>query len=601
MDELLHQKPLRNKIIHGNDASIFSSDYELTEHALGPDGYNVKKSKFGSTEVLNQGSSFRVRDAQYQLGNESVGMHFIPVSDSNSVLKPSGINQSGHQQIDQFLRRTMGLKDSEQIYALLNYFHPELNKGTLKSLLTDDEGDKLTLGFTHLAAYLGRGYTSNAPMLYHHHHFGVDGFYDRPPGKTCYGYPANIQIISLDGEDQATLNKNFMYVDTCLNSGVMFPNRSSTEYKNTKFRTIDINTSLMYYRDWINFKSYLRTDPSWFNYCAAHKTIVANIAVNLPHNCNAFQEVYGKIDGKDLFDKFKLFYMSIIGPDPEFSSSDETHFEPLWKKENLTCDQIKPFTLQEYENYEKAFLGNDLAKFKGMKPLPAHKATCWAPHQTADIIYDFVRVYADFMDVGAVDSSAVIIGFMPLIEERMGISAQNYLCHAMPIISKLMIADAKIKMEKNSAVYLKKAFEQLTLAYGGKLADSLSFDKARERLERIGLENTSQVIESVIQNRWSPAIMAAWSLYGVFSKSQEILQNGPISKVKAYEELVKDIENDLSYADSDHIGDSSKVQYNATPCLTHTIAVGLNRHNKFVKIREVATIIDVTELKVKLK
>ena len=45
MDELQHQKPLRNKIIHGNDASIFSSDYELTEHALGPDGYNVKKSK----------------------------------------------------------------------------------------------------------------------------------------------------------------------------------------------------------------------------------------------------------------------------------------------------------------------------------------------------------------------------------------------------------------------------------------------------------------------------------------------------------------------------------------------------------------------------
>jgi hypothetical protein len=55
------------------------------------------------------------------------------------------------------------------------------------------------------------------------------------------------------------------------------------------------------------------------------------VALNLPHNLNSFQEVYGMREGKDLFEQFKLFYSNIIGPDPGFLVSDETDFEPLWK------------------------------------------------------------------------------------------------------------------------------------------------------------------------------------------------------------------------------------------------------------------------------
>ena len=107
---------------------------------------------------------------------------------------------------------------------------------------------------------------------------------------------------------------------------------------------IDINTCLMFYRDWILEKEYLKTDSTWFTYCAAHKTLVTTVALNLPHNRQSFMEVYGATEGSDFYDLFCKNYFDLAGE--EFTPDLETYFVPLWQKEGLSPDQIKPFTMR---------------------------------------------------------------------------------------------------------------------------------------------------------------------------------------------------------------------------------------------------------------
>ncbi len=188
------QIPYRNPVYHDTAKSKYTGDYELTDQAL--KNYNIARDKFGSTEVeLPDGSSFTVKDYQYRLDGGGVGMHFVPVNNDQSIMGPNKELKSGNYFIDDFLRKTMNLELDEPIYAFVNYFHPEQNKGTIKDLLTSKTSDKIEMGFTHLGAYYGKGYTTNAPMLYHAHKFGVTG----EANDTAFGYPANIQILSMQG------------------------------------------------------------------------------------------------------------------------------------------------------------------------------------------------------------------------------------------------------------------------------------------------------------------------------------------------------------------------------------------------------------------
>ena len=114
-------------------------------------------------------------------------------------------------------------------------------------------------GSTHLGAYIGGGRTTNSPENYHDSSWKVKG------------YPANVQMILLQGVPQGELNKNMLAADTVLNKGVKFP----SDYKNDVLKTADLNTTLHFYRDWIKDEPYLKNDPQWATYCAEHKTIYA--------------------------------------------------------------------------------------------------------------------------------------------------------------------------------------------------------------------------------------------------------------------------------------------------------------------------------------
>ena len=582
--------PYRNQIVHDTGKSNYPGPYELTDLAL--KRYNIAREKFGSTEILiPTGKNFTVKDYQYELPDGSIGMHFIPVSDAGSVLNSNNQYVSGASLIDEFLREVMQLTKDEPIYAFINYFHPEQNKGDIKYLASKD---KVEMGFTHLGAYYGQGYTSNAPMLYHGHRFGVDGKFDNPN----YGYPANVQIISLQNVPQATLNKNFRYVDTCLNNGVMFPNKSPLGYMDSMFRVVDINTALMFYRDWIMFEQYLRTDDTWYTYCAAHKTVITTVALNLPHNLKSFQEVYGIDEGKDLFDQFKLFYNNIIGPDPGFLATDETDFVPLWKMEGFTPSQISPFTRDEYFAYDKARRERSLNSFTGKKPLYPDQATGWAPQSSAEVIFVFMQVYADMLDAGSIITCASILAFMDQIDHRMGISKAQYLLHAMPIINYVMIADATVNAANDPDNYLKNTFTGLCLAFGGTPADALDFES---EIKKVSVAKSLQDFEQLISTNPVAKVLAAWALMGVVSQWSSIVKAGSVAPVDAYVKMMESIHTDLEKVRDMVVTQPDRIQFNTPPTTTHLLSNGMHKTNPFITVKEVCTVVDFNDVQLKVK
>lgn len=578
--------PYRNPIVHDSGPSNFPGPFELTDNALAR--YQIAREKFGTTEILLQdGSLVTVKDYQYRLPDGSIGMQFVPISDDGSVRDTSGQLVPGASLIDGFLRETMKLAPDEPIYALVNYFHPEQNKGTLSDLLT--KTDKLELGFTHLGAYYGDGYTTNAPMLYHGHKFGVNGKVDGTP----FGYPANVQVISLDGVPQGTLNKNLQYVDTCLNSGIMFPK----DYKNSQFRPVDINTALMFYRDWIKFRRYLRNDDSWFTYCAAHKTLVATIALNLPHNLASFQEVYGKEEGTDLYQRFIKFYSNIIGPDPGFIPENETYFEPLWKKQGFTSDQIKPFTLAEYKAYDNARRAGLLTVFAGRKPLDLSEATCWTTQRSSDVIYDIIHFYADMLDVGPIVTSTIILGMMDKIDERMGIGKLEYLMHGMPIIEQLMLAHARMNAANDPKNYLQETFKALYLAWGGNATDEINFEQAMKSLH--GLKGLGGALLSFLKSDPKPIAIAAWAMFDVAVQFEKIVAAGIIPPTDAYVQMMESIQGDLAKDRAVNVRKKDKIEYNTPPAITHLMSIGMYSPGQYVSVREVCTVVDFAEVQLK--
>ncbi len=581
--------PYRNPVVHDTGQSDYPGPYELTDLAL--KNYKIARDKFGSTEILlPNGTSFTVKDYQYKLPDGNIGMHFIPISDAGSVLNPNKEYVPGASLIDEFLRETMQLKPEEQIFAFLNYFHPEQNKGDINFLAT--KADKIEMGFTHLGGYYGRGLTSNAPAQYHGHRFGVDS----KVNNTAFGYPANVQIISLDGVSQATLNKNLVYADTCLNSGVMFPNKSALAYIDAKFRVLDINTALMFYRDWIRFEGYLRNDDTWYTYCAAHKTVVTIIAMNLPHNLKSFQEVYGDEDGTDLFDRFKLFYNNIVGPDPGFLPADETDFEPLWKKQGFTRDQISPFTVAEYFAYDNARRFGNLEDFQGKKALKPSQATSWAPQSSAEMIFVFMQAYADMLDAGSIITCATLLALMDTIDERMGISKAQYLFHAMPIVEKLMIADARIFAAKDPDNYLTTTFKELCLGFGGAPGDSPDLQAEIAKAKKSA---SPQDFEQLIENNPSPTGLATWALWGVITDWDKILKAGAIAPADAYVQLMESIQTDLENAREMLVTAPDKVEFYAPPATTHLLSNGMLTTSPLITVKEVCTIVDFSELQLK--
>ena len=602
----------RNKILHSRGPSVYRGDYQITDKAL--ENYDVERDKFGTTTViLGKDESFNVKDYQYELEDGKVGMYFIPISDYGTFTSADGQVAYGSQLVDAFIREKMGLKESDPLYAYMYYIHPELNKGTLSPselnkdglpVLTDPKNAKTEMGITHLGAYLGQGVTSNAPPLYHFRRWGVSPLpnHTEDQKNPAYGYPCNVMVLSMDGVDQAMLNKNLKLTDTVLNYGVRFP----MDYLHSAFRPIDINTALMFYRDWIKEAPYLKdnNDKSWFTYCCAHKTLVTTVGLNLPHNEESFMEVYGAEEGKALYDLFVTNYFEIFGERFIEDHHASTHFEPLWKKEGLTPEQIRPFTLEEYTAYEKARREGKLDTFKGFKPLPPTKATGWGPQSAADVIFEWIDAYADFIDAGAVVTCAAIKGYVDPVTQRMGITEAEYWLAAMPILEIIMEADAKIyassnpDSDYNKSPYYLQRFEELFIGFGGNQEDIPKALKSFPEFERF-VGKLHEFVDYLTSNELKPEFLAWWALGHVRSHWKKLISEPAITPLEAYEWLSANAYHYFEKARDVTAPTANAIQFNVPPSMIHMIVIGMFAKNPHIQMKTICTVMDHSELEPK--
>lgn len=578
----------RNPIIHDRGPSNYPGKFQVTAAALAK--YGIARELFGTTNIINaDGSQFRVKDYQYILADGSVGMTFLPVCDTGYTTCPDGTPVYGSVLVDALLRAEMQLGPQDPIFAMMYYIHPELNNGTVLQLA---KTDKTEMGISHCGAYHGNGRTSNAPELYHNRVWSVG-----PDVGNDFGYPANLVILSLDGVDQPTLNRNLGLVDDILNCGVRFP----AEYKNSQFRMADINTSLMFYRDWITQEHYLREDTSWFTYCAAHKTLVANIAFNLPHNLASFQEVYGAADGTEFWNTFCIYHMEIYGV--PFTEDRQTHFTPLWKQQGLTPAQIKPFTLPEYLAWDLARLGGVLGEYPGFKPLPFGVGLPWSVQMNADLVNDFVQTYADFIDAGPIAFVATTFGLSGPVCERAKIPLLQYLFEAMPIAQQAMRAAAAINAPSmpgstyHNDPWYHAQFTALYTALGGKPANA---DQTRMALDgQAPGPSIWQMLMGVVQNEIEPEVLAWLALDLVRTDWAAIMSAGQVSLDQGYDAFMTAIQGEFQKARNMTVRNPNGIQFNAAPPILHMIITGMYSCAPQVKLRTIATVMNYTEIEAK--
>lgn len=458
----------------------FEGPYRLNPASIGNAaifGALPSAAKFGKVAVpLPTGGVREVGDNIFNLGNGKVGVRVYPAAD--------GPNSS--KEIDGFLRKMMGIGPEPErrtaenyhkarIYASVVYWHPELYaaKGMedLAKNMLATEGRS-----THEGSYLGNGETSNSPEGYHRKTWGlVDGT----------TYPAHVLMESLKGVDQETYNWQGYALDKVLNKGVEFPN----DYKHDIYRARDVNTALMFFRDWVLEKPYLKEDNSWATYCAEHKNIVRILRMNLPLNEASFKKAFGDAEGAQVWQAWSK-------PGGAFEQAHgvawrqdyETHFKPVWERDGFAPEQIRPFKDQdEYNRHE-------VARDQGPEALAAYKAAGgqvslgdtqampYATESTSDLIRDFIETYASFAQVGGVAASATIMSFKDVAIDRLcldedangnrveGHGNKVFMAHALPVIQEILYHEAlvqKAEAQVPLAMWLKGAQAGMLKALSG--------------------------------------------------------------------------------------------------------------------------------------
>jgi hypothetical protein len=593
----------RNAVYHFRGHSTYNSPYTLTDEAL--KNYGVTRELFGTTTVqVSQGVQFNVKDYQYIIARDAngnpteVGMYFLPVSDNSSVPDCNGNMVSCGQVIDDFIRMKSGLGPNDDIYALISYMHPEISSGTIAQL---SQTEKAQLGFTHMGAYLGNGVTSNSPVAYHQHRFGcawggVIG--------TNYGYPCNVHIVSLQGVEQGVLNRNCQLVDLLVSHGLEFPG----DYQNSIFRPDFINAALMYYRDWLMQEDYLMTDTSWYFYCAANKLTVLNIALNLPHNEKAFQEVYGETEGSNLWKQFLLRYTNATGFDFYYYPGMETDFIPLWKQQGLQPSDIVPFTIEQYNEYDRHRRKG--TSYNGPMPVMPPAAVVCSAQATADIIYEFIQIYADPYDAGPLSTVAVLWGFMPPVLQRTGISETEYLNYTLVIFQLLVYSDARANAAAvpaeswSQSQWFWGTYQALVTIFGGSAkttAASASVQHNTTAVNALVAQDLKldSVVAQTINQPPNPQMLAVFSLLKVILQWDEIMKGGVISAADAYVEFMQAAQAPFHEAEGVVVTKPKKIQYNILPAAFNVISNGLYSKNDLVNIETICTAVDVSELELK--
>jgi hypothetical protein len=484
-----------------------------------------------------------------------MGMRFVPVSDEETVTLPDETSAAGSTIIDSYLRHEMRLRPEDPIYALLNWIRPDEHSMDLYQLPLSR---KIRMSHEHFADYLGEGRTSH--VLPRKSHWKAKS----PLDHKWYvsRHPVNVHIISLHGVPQPILNRNAHIVDTILATA----GRSPEGTEKVSCRTIDINTTLQFYRDTIRQEEYLQ-ELSWYTNCAVHKTVVINVLLNVPHNERSFQEIFGQ-DGASLWLDFKQRYKEISGK--EFGPDDETDFIPLWKLTGLSASAIQPLSLGEYNTYQAAIAEKWVDEHTGRRPVEPGMGLAWPLETIVDLISTFMNIYVSFQDVGGIVAAGELIMLRHLLTARLGITEEVYLDLVSPIIVKLLVAH-----------YLMQS-----------IADSSRFGDASAELSTLVKEVEDQYLlgeKPLIEKLIDKCVATA---------KEEIadLPEEHVSAEGAADWLRKALIPTLDDLRTNIVARNVNTGFFSSPCIVHKISLGIHPKSPFVSIRTVCTAVDQAEL-----
>lgn len=500
------------------------------------------------------GGCLEIEEIVYLLEDGSLGHNVLPVVDRSASFRDQGYNNypverelagdivKGSEEVDKFIRKSLGLNEEERFCALLSYFHPENYQISFQEI-----GSKKTeFSITHNGLYLGEGMTRNSPFDYHGQRFEIKG------------YPALLSTIELNGVPNRVLMEN-LYKWTRLlnesNGGVNFP----SEYKKDPFHLISLNALGTHLRamldnEWINeeiskekpFIEIIEECDLLKLYCAEHMWQILNTALNIPINERGFVEFFGEEVGRKLFTNAKILWTTL---DPNSVELFETeYFEPLWKKEEV----LDPYNLQT--------IG---------------KGLYCSPQTNADLVRDLSKVFAPWHQMGPSYTISLLIGFMEEFQQRLG----------LPV--SILMKDLSGAIRQISEYYLKTV--------------DLKADKYKEELckdvsmiTKLDIAKVQQFLDLALINiSDGREIMSLEKAYQEF----EIVQIDLMKKLRDVEpafSLNELIEKTLAGENVGHL-----VKHYNPPATLHKITTGLVSSSTHVTIKTIATLMDIDDVEVK--
>jgi hypothetical protein len=484
---------------------------------------------FGSVTVQFPDREVLIQDLHYPTGGGTRSMVLVPASDG----------ADGYTSLDHRLRAAMGLAQSDEIYGILSYIHPEEHRVKIADL---PHRSKLYLGHRHIGAYLGAGRTSHA--LAERSQWRGSG-----PSQMELNldeHPATVQVFELEGCPTAVLNHNARMVDAVIAARARVPRGADT----INCRTFELRSILMYYRDLILGAAYL-DDLDWFTNCSVHKLIVLNVAMNVPHNPDAFRAIFGD-DGPRLWRAFRDAYASEF--DRAWTDDCETDFVPLWRLSSLSAEEIRPLTEAEYHRFYAAMRERRLDDFAGPRPLEPGRGMVWPPETLADALGPVVDMYCPTERVGVVAGLGCWLLLRHVLAERIGLAQSRFEDAAVPIVARRLALHAARLLQGDPTAAIDDLAAQLQqwLVDVDKRAAPGDASRAAGRI--------AQLARNLVETADSPSPDDA---------------RGEVANLR-YVSFPGDERNGLF----------------ASPGVFHKLALGLHPSNPFVRVRAICTAIN---------
>ncbi|MCA2961886.1 MAG: hypothetical protein IOD12_16670 [Silvanigrellales bacterium] len=542
---------------------------------------------------VRTGKPHLIRDLQYLVGPNKVGLRLIPVTVgteaeatnfSDGYAKPV----KGSNILDAKIREQQGLPAGAPIFAAAVYLYP----GSQFVELNDLASQKTQGSVGHMSVYIGDGVSKHSPKGLHKERWTVAGG----------GEPSTIVSLSLEGADQAELNKNFIawtWILNAMNGGPSFPG----DYSFDPVRVSNLQAHAEFARKWIEGDlAELKKDQSWGTYCAESSNMIITLGMNVPLTEEYFVKVWaqgnskqaggsskkGEQYAKDLFLKLKKRYLTEIvnrttGKIPTaeeiaaFKFIDKP-FKPLWEQLG-----VSPLSSKTSEGFP------------------------YALDTTTDLAAAFVENFASWADVGPAVSAMAVAGFADTFEKRIGTDASQYMSAAMPIIAAGFVAHAStigIKSDAQLTEYLNLQFA--TPGFPNALISPL---------KNLLMQNPAAMKRDValsVEQAWSeyraavrPVLMqsSAWAPKLSIKQQKDLRKKNAEDLLRMAEVVLasgdRELATQMQRLAAENKSPSHFVRFNSPPSLLFRVANGLKKPSDKVKVSIVGTIFGAEMLREK--